>query len=384
MKRKQKALLKLNILSLFLLAVSFMSITLAWFAYSGLSRASLDIGVKSWYIEFDKNGEAVSNDIIIALEDVYPGMEKVSEEVEIKNMGDSTAGVSYSIASAQILDENLDVDNIDKIKIEDDLSHEYPFHVDMSLSKNVAVSQGGQSTFVVSVSWPLDSGNDEADSLWGTKVYDFMQSEKTKAQRDNSYQMKNPVRIIISLKAEQLLDSDDSYDPKYMLGSNILYDVALNKRCQQLSDTCIRTNVIDTDNKQSDTTVNLLPSIMSNDLNPELWSTEKRLLSIEDILKIISIDVNNSYIIRNNLSDTIIGSTKYPGRVDSIISMLGETDYFKFNTETFSYLKSSNNICLSPNYMMEKQDDISSIIKIGTECENAYVITATKESLNLE
>jgi len=37
-KRNYKAYFKLNIMSIFFLAVSFLSITLAWFAYSGISK----------------------------------------------------------------------------------------------------------------------------------------------------------------------------------------------------------------------------------------------------------------------------------------------------------------------------------------------------------
>ena len=57
MKSRHRLLLKSNLISLFFIAMSFMSITLAWFAYSGLSTVSTDIDVKAWYIEFDKNVE---------------------------------------------------------------------------------------------------------------------------------------------------------------------------------------------------------------------------------------------------------------------------------------------------------------------------------------
>jgi hypothetical protein len=42
------------------------------------------VGVKAWYIEFEKNGQAVSNDIVISLDDIYPGMNPVNETVNIK------------------------------------------------------------------------------------------------------------------------------------------------------------------------------------------------------------------------------------------------------------------------------------------------------------
>ena len=50
MEKKHKVYLKLNILSLFFLGVSFISISLAWFAYSGLAKVATDIDVKTWYV----------------------------------------------------------------------------------------------------------------------------------------------------------------------------------------------------------------------------------------------------------------------------------------------------------------------------------------------
>jgi hypothetical protein len=108
LKPKHKLYLRLNLVSLIFIVVSFMSVTLAWFAYSGLSKVNTEIGVKAWNIEFDKDGTAVSNDIVISLSDIYPGMNTVNETVNVKNPGDSDAQVKYSIVSARILDNAAD------------------------------------------------------------------------------------------------------------------------------------------------------------------------------------------------------------------------------------------------------------------------------------
>ena len=61
--RRRKAYMKLNIMTLFFAAVSFISITLAWFAYSGLITAKTEVNVKAWKIEFNKSGTEVSNEL---------------------------------------------------------------------------------------------------------------------------------------------------------------------------------------------------------------------------------------------------------------------------------------------------------------------------------
>ena len=83
--RRRKSYIKLNLLSLFFTAVSFISVTLAWFAYSGLAKAETEINVKAWYIELSKDGKVTSNNIVISLDEIYPGMETVHEVVEVKN-----------------------------------------------------------------------------------------------------------------------------------------------------------------------------------------------------------------------------------------------------------------------------------------------------------
>ena len=86
MKKKTKLYLRLNIMSLFFVAVSFISVTLAWFVYTGLSRVTTEVAVKAWYIEIDskKDKDKESNNVVISLDDIYPGMEPLEEEIKIK------------------------------------------------------------------------------------------------------------------------------------------------------------------------------------------------------------------------------------------------------------------------------------------------------------
>ena len=66
MNRKYKTYLKLNVMSLFFIAISSISVTLAWFAYTGIANVATEIDVKSWLIEFQKNEQTVSNNIVIS------------------------------------------------------------------------------------------------------------------------------------------------------------------------------------------------------------------------------------------------------------------------------------------------------------------------------
>lgn|GEM_PF-2211295 len=409
MEKKHKLYLRLNIMSLTFIVISFISVTLAWFAYSGLSSVSTEIGVKAWYIELDKDGKPVSNDIVISLTDIYPGMDIVDEIVNIKNLGDSDAQLNYSIVSARILGNEADNYVIDDTTttseyVEDVLSHNYPFHININLSKNYILAKGEESSFEVSVSWPLDSGIDSLDSLWGTEAYKFEQSEITKKNNDANYQIKPSIQIVISVKAEQYLESDTTSDPKYDLGDVVLYDVVNNEVCTEISTTCLTTYVIDTNNTLGNDTVTLLPNVKNTYLSGSFndyamtlssitsgWTVGTRALTVEDLLKITSKDVIGSTLIRDNISDLIIGKLNYGTRMNTeIAKAVSSNGHYNFSNEKFNYISSANCYWTSSEYnssnsfAVKKIDEINSKIygeAKTTSCNVVPVIIAPKANL---
>jgi len=409
LEKKHKLYLRLNLMSLVFIVISFISVTLAWFAYSGMSSVATEIGVKAWYIELDKDGQAVSNDIVISLSDIYPGMDIVDEVVNIKNLGDSDAQLNYSIVSARILGDEADNYLIDDTTtsseyVEDVLSHNYPFHININLSKNYILAKGEESSFEVSVSWPLDSDIDSLDSLWGTEAYKFEQSELAKKNADANYQIKPSIQIVISVTAEQYLESDTTSDPNYDLGDVVLYDVVANEVCTEISTTCLTTYVMDVNNTLGDETVTLLPNVKNTYLNSTFndyattlssitssWTVGTRPLAVEDLLKIASKDVIGSTLIRDSISDLIIGKLNYNTRMSTeIAKAVSYNGYYNFSNEKFSYLSSANCYWTSSEYntsngfAVKKTDEINS--KIYGEAKTAScnvipVILAPKENL---
>ena len=55
---------------MFFVTISFISVTLAWFAYSGFAKSGFDVDIKAWHIEFNKNGAPVSNELTIIKEEL--------------------------------------------------------------------------------------------------------------------------------------------------------------------------------------------------------------------------------------------------------------------------------------------------------------------------
>ena len=355
LSRKKKVYFRVNIVSLLFAVVSLISVTLAWFAYSGLASARTEVDVKAWYIEFEKDNQVVSNDIVISLDDIYPGMEPRTEKINIKNLGDADTKLKYKIGSARILDSQEDNyvvgANLDSNTVEDALSHNYPFHINIALDK-LYLDAKQNAVFEVSITWPLDSGNDTLDSLWGTKAYQYEHSQDNLEENEKS----SAIEVVINVTAEQAIDDLDSVDINYLLGNEIKYDIENGKTCETLSSTCIKTHVIDNFNKVEDEYVNLLPEKdlgtgtfqEYQNINPN-WNTEYRLLSSEDIINVISVDIENSFIKINGISDSVVGRVLTTNRANIIINnVVNNNGYFEH--KSFSYINSNTCIWTNTTY----------------------------------
>ena len=290
--------------------------------------------------------------------------------------------------------------------IEDKLSQQYPFHINIGLSDYHVAAQTGASEFEVSVSWPLEADNDELDSVWGNAAYEFQKSEEAKKLADPNYDIRTALKIVISVTAEQYLENNESPDPKYELGETVLYDVVNNKPCNQLSSTCLTTYVIDTNNKLGDVNVTLLPSLyrtyeagtyneydnILNNITAD-WTVSTRPLVVQDLLNIISNDVIDSKLIRNNLSDVVIGNLNYQNRMDTMINnTINYNGYFSFNNQRFSDLSSTRCYWIDSQYgtdkafALEKVNDTTSRIygnDINNSCSIIPVIIVSKSNLNM-
>ena len=414
MKKKVKIYLKLNLVSIFFIAVSFISLTLAWFAYSGLSTVHTEVNVKAWYIEMERDGKEEQNDITISMEDIYPGMQPFEEEIRIKNLGDSDAQVGYKILSARILDidNHIATGELTSENIEDQLAHKYPFHINIHLTKNYIAAQTDEAVFRVSISWPLDSGVDDLDSYWGNEAYNFKTNEQKKKSNDNSYQALAAIKLDISLTAEQYIDSPENSDIKYRIGEEILYDTELNKACAKEEGNCIRTNIIGinkaytgANNDILEIKVKLLPKIsnlfktvtyseMSSLYNEQItgWGVTTDILNLKDVLGVISRDITSSVISIPNLSDLVIGNIKYGNRIDTIINnTINKKGYFKFLNK-FTYLYSNDCYWLNTEYdettVFAVQPFNAEIMKIAatnkdSSCKVVPVITANLSDLQV-
>ena len=388
MKRRYKTYIKANLMSLFFIIVSFISGTLAWFAYSGLSDVATEIDIRAWNIEIDKKSS--TKDITISLSEISPGMETMSEVINIKNSGDSDAIVKFNLVSARILGEPEDNyvvgEDLTTEELQDILANNYPFQINATLSKEYVLKKGGEASLNVSVSWPFDSGNDDLDSIWGTNAYQFLNSEIKKSTSNPEYLVKSPIEIVLKLTAEQMTDTQTNVpDSRFDLGKEILYDISTNKVCTNTNDSnCIKTYVIDKKNLRSDEIVNLIPALSTNFGETTFDSYEATLnalgnstfkpLEASKLISIISKDVKNSVVVRDNLSDKIIGYVDYIGRMELQLAQIIQTEgYYQFKNSNFNYLNPSQCIWTNTEY-----DDNNGFVLNSDDADKSKIAPALK------
>lgn len=317
-----------------------------------------------------KNGQAVTYAKLSETGELEK--DTVVEDVEIENMGDSNAMISYDIASASILNEdNYTIANdITSDYVEDKLSHDYPFHININLSRKYALKKGGKSSFRVSVWWPLDSGNDNLDSEWGNKAYEYKNNNEGSS-----------IKVSINLKAEQLDTDDDISDVNYNLGDVVLYDPVNNRKCTALSSSCFKTTIIDVNNKIGDDNVTLLMDVLDDDYissnnnyttiysnRTSTWTTENRALNISDMLNVISTDIKDSTLVSKNISPTVIGNLSYNDRMRSELERRDDiSGNYLFNREKFKYLATTSCYWVKNNY------DENSYFSVVNDGENVNI-----------
>ncbi len=385
--------------------LSFISVTYAWFTFSGIIGLGAEVDVKAWYIEFNDGDTAVSNNITITSKDIYPGMETVYEEITIDNKGDTNAIISIIMHEARVL--NIDhfslSDTTTSESIEDAMAHDYPFKINIVTEDNLVEPQT-KGKFTISISWPADSGDDILDTYWGQEAYKFNLEEQAKLDADPDYQRKNPIELRITVLAEQDVKEASSFDENYQLGKTVLMDVVNNTSCSAIGGNCIKTTVIESNNKIENQTVALIPDIKDTyqtstyaNYNATLlnynttWSVNTRALTTHDILNIISKDVENTVLTSPSTSNIIVGNITTETRANSImqkaISLNGQ---FEYSNAKYSYLDSVNCVWTTTEYNTENAfaiaNNTSTSAKLysenkNTTCKVVPVIIADKSNL---
>lgn len=182
---------KIKISHLIFLAVLLAANSYAWFIYVNNVSNRLDVHVRAWKVDFEDDGQVVE-EVNVEVNNAYPGMTNYSKSVVAHNYSDLPATASYKILYASIMgteyysqegkaDAGLTVtgDEPTAAELEEMLTGDYPFTFGFNLSETDLVALTGTSTYTVSLQWPYESGDDEADTYWGVEAYNYKEDNPT-------------------------------------------------------------------------------------------------------------------------------------------------------------------------------------------------------------
>lgn len=174
---------------LVLLIVLLAGNTFAWFIYATKVNSDISVHVRSWNVVFQTDDNEITNNIPINIDSIYPGMTDFRYDVTAYNRSEVSARLSYQILSARILDvEYVTVEEKNRLgltvnegditcdELEEMLANNYPFKLNVEVSNPTINFGNGIERYSVMVTWPFESDDDEADTLWGTNAYTYKQN----------------------------------------------------------------------------------------------------------------------------------------------------------------------------------------------------------------
>ncbi len=201
MHKLKKIIKKVKIRNLLILIMLLLFNTYAWFVYSTKVNMNISAHVSSWNVRFISDEQEVTTEIDIVVDRIFPGMEgeKAFEKViEVKNNGEKSAVLSYNIQEITIMGEKYSVDG-ENAKTEDEIKEildSYPFKIKIDVDDSKLQDNTGDGKITIRFEWPFESGNDELDTYWGNKAYEYYSVNPDK----NSVELK--VLLNASQKAE--------------------------------------------------------------------------------------------------------------------------------------------------------------------------------------
>lgn len=354
-KRIKRKIIGLNLTTIFFFLLSCVSFTFAWFAYSNVVQTGVEIGVSAWHIELRDGEDEISYEVIIPINEFYPGVKTYTKTIEILNKGDIDAQFDYKISKLRILDEEFDIENQEELF--DQLAQEYPFLFNVEVDSHF-IGTGESILLNIVADWPLDSGDDLKDSMWGDAAYNFSKEEKAKAIENPDYKIRSVIEIMLELNTKQYLDDNlDITDNRYLYGNIYNYNINTLSECNIDEENCYNFYVIDKNNLKSDDKVRLILDPQNYTLEgtfdniSTIISDNLKIPTAEQILEAVSRDIIDTRIVIEKRSDRILGNINYNKRSSNILNEISQKKgYIKFNKNYFDHLSSEKCYWTSTSY----------------------------------
>ncbi|MBR6034189.1 MAG: hypothetical protein IKP28_05615 [Clostridia bacterium] len=181
-RRKHRVTLR----TLFLLSVTLIFNTYAWFLYATTVSTNLTAHVDAWRVEFEVDEEMVEREFNFVITHAYPGMQDRVQTVDIRNSGERPADITYMVKYIRIFDdEYYSSEYVQELgstpqgatvqtaaQLLSKLQNDFPFQITVQTAQ--ATLQTGQSSSIsIRFGWAYETGDDETDTDYGTRAYEY-------------------------------------------------------------------------------------------------------------------------------------------------------------------------------------------------------------------
>lgn len=184
--------IKLHTLIVLIVLLAFNSY--AWFIFATKVSGGLSAHVTSWDVTFQVGDEEDVTSVVIDVSQIYPGMETYEKTVIVKNVGETIADIYYEFKEFTIFGDTYKVgDGYTQEELDSKIANDYPFKIEVVVDNTELEALSGYGTFTISVNWPYESGDDEEDTYWGQRAYEYYQENPTETG----------LQLVIQLVAEQ-------------------------------------------------------------------------------------------------------------------------------------------------------------------------------------
>lgn len=177
---------------LILLILLLVSNSFAWFIYSTQVNSDVSVHVKAWKVEFKNADTPINQYVNVNITNAYPGMTAFSQTITAYNESEVQAGLSYTIMSVNLMGTQIKtVEGVNadggtltgseptSAQLATQLASNYPFKITITMTADPLASETGTGSFVIGMTWAYESGDDVADTNWGTQAYTYKQANPT-------------------------------------------------------------------------------------------------------------------------------------------------------------------------------------------------------------
>ena len=185
-RKERRTKHRVTLRTLFLLSVTLIFNTYAWFLYATTVSMNLTAHVDAWKVQFEVDETLVEREFDFIIAHAYPGMDDKSQVVEIRNSGERPADITYSIKKIRIFDDEfisteyaqelgtvpVDTTVLTEAQLLSKIQNDYPFRVSVQTAlQTLAIGQS--STLTITFEWDYESGDDETDTDYGPRAYEY-------------------------------------------------------------------------------------------------------------------------------------------------------------------------------------------------------------------